>query len=81
MFDPHRLVGWLGARWLEAPRGSLRMLLHWASARTGLPAIVVAAVVLVTAVRVFKRSFRLAVELALAVVLLMAATRFGWIAW
>jgi hypothetical protein len=79
--DPHRLLGWLGVRWLEAPRGTLRTLLHWASERTGLPAVVVAAVVLVTAVRVFKRSFRLAVELTLAVVLLMAATRFGWIAW
>jgi hypothetical protein len=79
--DPHRLLGWLGVRWLEAPRGTLRTVLHWASERTGLPAVVVAAVVIVTALRVFKRSFRLAVELALAVVLLVAATRFGWIAW
>ena len=80
-FDPHRLLGWLGVRWLEAPRGTVRTMLHWASERTGLPAVVVAAVVLVTAVRMFRRSFRFAVELTLAVVLLMAATRFGWIAW
>jgi len=80
-FDPHRFLGWLGVRWLEAPHGTVRTMLHWASERTGLPTVVVAAVVLVTAVRTFRRSFRFAVELTLAVVLLMAATRFGWIAW
>jgi hypothetical protein len=80
-FDPHRLVATLGARWHEAPRGTLRMVLHWASERTGLPVIVIAAVALVTAFRVFKRSLRMAVEVVLAVALLLAATRFGWIAW
>jgi hypothetical protein len=81
MFDPHRLLAWLGVQWLEVPRGTLRTALHWASLRTGLPLVVIGAIALVTAIRVFRRSLRLAVELALAVVLLMAATRFGWIAW
>jgi hypothetical protein len=76
VLDPHRMLGWL-----PVTGGALRDALHWASERTGLPVIVIAAAVLVTSWRLFKRSLRLAVEVVLAVAVLLAATRFGWIAW
>ncbi len=74
--DPHRMLGWL-----PVAGGALRHALHWASERTGLPVIVIAAAALVTSWRLFSRSLRLAVEVVLAVAILLAATRFGWIAW
>jgi hypothetical protein len=55
--------------------------LHWASVRTGLPAVVVATLALVVAWRVARRSWHVVLELALAAAALFLATRLGWIRW
>jgi hypothetical protein len=46
---------------------------------SGLPAVVVAAVGLVLAYRLARRAVHLVVEVALALALLLAATRAGWL--
>ena len=61
--------------------GAARHFVKWGAAHTGLPAIVVAALAVVLAWRVAKRTWHVAFELAIAVSLLFAATRFGWIRW
>jgi len=51
----------------------------YAESHTGVPAIVVAAIVLVVGFRLFKRSLRFALEVALVVGLLGAASLLGWV--
>ena len=65
----------------DAARASSRHVLKWASVRTGLPVIVVAALGVVLAWRVGRRTWHIAFELALALAVLLVATRFGWIRW
>jgi hypothetical protein len=55
--------------------------LHWVSAHTGLPVVVVAAIALIVAWRVARRTWHIAFELALAVAALLVATHLGWIRW
>jgi hypothetical protein len=55
--------------------------LHWVSAHTGLPVIVVAAVALLVGWRVARRTWHIAFELALALAVLLVATHLGWIPW
>jgi hypothetical protein len=76
MVEPSHLLAW--AAW---GAGSLRGWLRWASQHTGLPVIVVAAVALVGSWHVFKRTARFAVEVVVAAVLLLAATRLGLLRW
>lgn len=59
----------------------LRAAVAWLSAHTGVPALVVAAVLVVVGYRVLKRSARFAVEVALVTALLFAASELGWIRW
>jgi hypothetical protein len=76
MFIATRLLAWatlLG--------GSVRTWLEWASHHTGLPVIVVAAIVLVASWHAFKRTLRFAIEVALAVAVLLVATRLGLLSW
>jgi hypothetical protein len=75
-FDPHRLVSWVPGLGY-----GLRAALRWGAHHTGLPVVLFAAIVLVASWHAFRRSLRLAVEVALAVAALLAATRLGWIAW
>jgi hypothetical protein len=70
---------WLA--WMPALGGSLRAALRWAAHHTGLPVILVSAIAIVVSWRLFKRSLRLAIEVVVAVTLLVAATKLGWIAW
>ncbi len=58
-----------------------RFAVRWLSLHTGLPALVVAAVLVVVGYRILKKSARFAVEVALVAVLLVAATSAGWIHW
>jgi hypothetical protein len=62
---------------LTAGRSGLR----WASEHSGLPVVVVAALTLVLAVRIAKRTWHIALEFAFALGLLLLATRLGWIRW
>jgi hypothetical protein len=61
--------------------GSLRMALRWGAHHTGLPVILVAAIALVMSWRILRRSLRLTVEVVLALALLVAMTRLGWLTW
>jgi hypothetical protein len=74
--DPHRVVAWL-----PAAAGSLRVALRWASEHTGLPAVLLAAIALAASRHLFKQTVRFVVEVALALGLLLVATRLGWIVW
>ena len=58
-----------------------RYTLHWVSAHTGLPVVVVAAIALIVAWRVARRTWHIAFELTLAVAALLVATHLGWIRW
>jgi hypothetical protein len=78
---PHLLDPRWTLAWVPAVGGGLRAFLRAASHHTGLPVVVVGAVALVLSWRLLKRTFRLAVEVAVAVVLLVAATRLGWLKW
>jgi hypothetical protein len=74
--DPQRLLAYanvLGA--------SAKQALRFVSHHTGVPVVVVAAVALVVSYRVFKRSVRLAVEVAIALTLVIVATKLGWVSW
>jgi hypothetical protein len=60
-----------------AARAVVRYLAH----HTGLPALVVAALLVAVGYRVLRRSARLALEIAAIAAVLVAATELGWIRW
>jgi hypothetical protein len=55
--------------------------LHAVSRHTGIPVVVVAALVLVLSYRVIRRGARLALEVGVVVAVLLVATKLGWIHW
>jgi hypothetical protein len=67
--------------WLDPVAAAIRLALRWAAVHTGLPSVVVAALAIVLAWRVAKRTWHVALELAVALGVLLAATRLGWIRW
>lgn len=74
----HRVTipGWLyGA--LRIARTGVRYIV----AHTGVPALVVAAVLVVVGYRILKRSARFTFEVALVAASLAAMTALGWITW
>jgi hypothetical protein len=88
--DPRSLASWPAwargcARWLPklgpAAEGGVRAVVRWGGHHSGLPVILVAALTLVLSWRVIKRSFRLALEVVIALALLVVATRLGWLTW
>jgi hypothetical protein len=87
-FDPHWTAGSTLAslaRWVPrlgpAIAGGVRVALRWGSHHTGLPVILVAAISLVLSWRLLKRTLRLTLEVAIALALLVVATRMGWLTW
>ena len=58
-----------------------RLAIRWLSVHTGLPALLVGAVLVVVGYRILKKTARFAVEVALVAALLVAATSAGWIQW
>ncbi len=58
-----------------------KIAIRWLSLHTGLPALVVAAVLVVVGYRLLKKTARFAVEVALVAACLVAATRAGWLSW
>lgn len=66
---------------LSAVSTSVRAGLHWVSSHTGIPVVVVAAVAIVVSWRLFKKSLRLVIEVAVALALLLVGTKLGWISW
>jgi hypothetical protein len=67
--------------WISQGTALLRVALRWGAHHTGLPIVLVAAIVLVASGHLVKRTMRFGVEVALALGLLLAATRLGWIVW
>lgn len=67
----------LGAHWTSLARFWLR----WCAFHSGIPVVVLAAVALVVSVRIARRWARFAVEVAFALGVLLAASRFGWVRW
>ena len=69
------------AGWLAHASAGLRSALRWGAHHTGLPVMLVAAIVLVASGHIAKRTLRFGVEVAVVLGLLLAATRLGWIEW
>lgn len=74
------ILAWV-VRAYHGGTASLAAALHAVSQHTGIPVVVVAALALVLSYRMIRRGARLAFEVAVVVVLLLGATRFGWIHW
>ncbi len=74
------LLPFLWAAWGHAGF-TVRFAVRWLSHHTGVPALIVAAVMVVVGWRLLKRTARFAVEVALVAALLLAATELGWIRW
>jgi hypothetical protein len=66
---------------LDVYVGRLEHALRWLSHHTGIPALLVAAILIVVGWKILKRSARLAVEVAVVAAVLVAATELGWIRW
>jgi hypothetical protein len=80
MLDPRPILAWV-PRVGPAAAAGMRTILRWGSHHSGLPVIVVAAIAIVLSWRIIKRSLRLALEVAIALALLVAATHLGWLTW
>jgi len=74
-------LGWLAAFPWKAIEGAARFAVRWLAAHTGVPALLVAALLLVVGYRILKKSVRLLLEVALVAALLVAATHAGWLRW
>lgn len=75
------VAGFAGEGSWAAAGKHLRSVLAWLSAHTGLPALLVAAIVVVVGYRVLRRTARFALEVAVVAAALLAASHFGWIRW
>jgi hypothetical protein len=74
--DTHRLVAWV------SPLGqSVRHFLALGAKHTGLPVVVLAAILLVASFRIARFAARFAFQVALVAAFLVLATRFGWLRW
>jgi uncharacterized membrane protein YGL010W len=76
LLDPRAFAVWWNSAGAHF-RSTLRVVAH----HTGLPVVVLAAIVLVASWRAFRYGLRLAVEVAIALLILLAAARLGWIRW
>ncbi len=67
------------ARFVAAHAADLPALVGALSRRTGIPTVVVAALLLVASLRVVKKTARFLVEVGVAVVLVLIAAQMGWV--
>lgn len=58
-----------------------KLAVRFFSEHTGLPALLVAAVLVVVGYRLLKKTARFAAEVAMVTIALVAATELGWIQW
>jgi len=77
---PWGITGWLLRAWNGGSAG-VGTMLHTVAQHTGVPVVVVAAAALVISYRVVRRGARLALEMAVALLLVLGATKLGWIHW
>ena len=78
--DDRTVFGLTAIPW-KTMEHAVRFAVRWLSLHTGLPALLVAAILVVVGYRILKKSARFAVEVALVAGLLVAATSAGWIRW
>ncbi len=69
-----------GWSWQGALAGS-KAVVRWLSLHTGVPALLVAAILVAVGYRVLKRTARFAVEVAAVALALVAASELGWLRW
>jgi len=84
LFFGHPLFSQLLQAASRAMRGGtagVSKVLHGVSQHTGIPVVVVAAAALVISFRLARRAARLAVEMGVALGLILVATKMGWIRW
>jgi hypothetical protein len=60
---------------------AVRLAVRWLSLHTGVPALVVGALLVVVGYRILKKSARFMLEVALVAAMLVAATHAGWLRW
>lgn len=72
-------TSWWGSR--PEMFAGCKMAVRWLSLHTGVPAVLVAAVLIAIGYRVLKRSARFAFEVAAVTLALVAASELGWLRW
>lgn len=71
----------LHLRAVAAASMGAKLAFRFLTAHTGLPALLVAAVLVVVGYRLLKKTARFAAEVAVVMMALVAATELGWIQW
>lgn len=61
--------------------GAAEVAIGWLSSNSGIPALVIAAILLVLGYRILRRSARFFVQVAVVAAVLAAATHAGWLRW
>ena len=69
------------AVWTGHAASEVRAALHWVARHSGVPAVLITAVAMVVSWRLFRRSLRFGVEVAVVLIALLAASRLGWVTW
>ena len=69
------------AHTLAAALAVARHAVRFLALHTGLPALVVAAVLVVVGYRILKKSARFVAQIAVISLVLLAASELGWIRW
>lgn len=77
---PASVGPWL-SKSLEAPLAHFMTVARFIEAHTGIPALLVAALLLVLGWRMAKRMAHVAVEVAVVALLLLALTKLGVVSW
>lgn len=66
---------------LSAGLAGCKVAVRWLSLHTGVPALLVAAVLIAVGYRLLKRTARFAVEVAAVTLALALASELGWLRW
>jgi hypothetical protein len=61
--------------------GAAKITVRYLAHHTGVPALLVAAILVAVGYRILKRSARFALEVTAVALVLVAATELGWIRW
>jgi hypothetical protein len=77
---PANVVAWIALVYHVVTTGIMNGL-HSVAQHTGIPVVVVAAAAIVLSFRFARRGARLAFEMAVALALVLLATKLGWIHW
>lgn len=79
VLGPHAWPLPLVFAWSHSATQALKTAVTFAALHTGVPTVVVAAGALVVSYRFFKRAVRVAIEMTIAMTIVLIATKMGWI--